>query len=334
MGKYYDINSALSHNCFMNFIIGFRSMGKTYAWKKWRIQRFLKTGEQFIYLRRYRESDLKTSAPKFFDDIIANDEFPDVKLKVEKHDKEFLFMVNGEVAGYGLALSVADSYRSVPFPLVSDMCFDEFIIRQRYLKDEVERFLDLESTVFRDRDNYRLWFLGNAWSMTNPYFLYFNIQKPYGKNVFKPHPDILFQMAEADGIKSVLKKKKINRILEGTDFYSYSVDNEFLLDDETFITKKSGKLMYLCTIIHNNFKFGVWVDINTGNQFVSNDLVSDCKDVFSTTLHSQEPNAMYIKSVKNIGVLPAIKKAVARGCLFYESQKIKNIFFEVLKYIL
>lgn len=72
---WYNPHELLSHNCLFNFVVGNRGAGKTYGVaKKWAIKTFLKTGKQFIYLRRYKtELD---DIPNFFADIIANNEFP------------------------------------------------------------------------------------------------------------------------------------------------------------------------------------------------------------------------------------------------------------------
>ena len=52
---FWDINKSVSRNCLFNFIVGNRGAGKTYGAKKYVINRFLKTGEQFVYIRRYKE---------------------------------------------------------------------------------------------------------------------------------------------------------------------------------------------------------------------------------------------------------------------------------------
>ena len=65
---YWNIKNSLSHNCLFNFIVGDRGVGKTYGCKKWAIEDFLKTGAQFIYLRRYQTELKRTN--KFFDDIL------------------------------------------------------------------------------------------------------------------------------------------------------------------------------------------------------------------------------------------------------------------------
>ena len=48
--------------------------GKTYGASKLVIDRFLKHGEQFAYIRRYKP-ELKKAVPNFFDALNANEEF-------------------------------------------------------------------------------------------------------------------------------------------------------------------------------------------------------------------------------------------------------------------
>ena len=52
---YWDINKSLSYNALFNFIVGNRGAGKTYGSKKYVINRFLKYGEQFVYIRRFKD---------------------------------------------------------------------------------------------------------------------------------------------------------------------------------------------------------------------------------------------------------------------------------------
>ena len=49
---FYDGNRILTHNCLFNFIVGSRGNGKTFWFKKWAIEDFLKNEGQFIYVRR------------------------------------------------------------------------------------------------------------------------------------------------------------------------------------------------------------------------------------------------------------------------------------------
>ena len=65
---YYDYDKISSYNATFNMIITNRGFGKTYGAKKRAINKFLKKGEQFIYVRRYK-SELKKVKDKFFEKI-------------------------------------------------------------------------------------------------------------------------------------------------------------------------------------------------------------------------------------------------------------------------
>lgn len=71
---YYDYNKILSYNALINILIGERGVGKTYGASKLVINKFLKKGEQFAYIRRYKP-ELKKAVPQFFEAIKDNNEF-------------------------------------------------------------------------------------------------------------------------------------------------------------------------------------------------------------------------------------------------------------------
>ena len=51
---YYDFSKLVSYNALLSFVIGERGVGKTFGAKKFVINDFLKNGNQFVYLRRYK----------------------------------------------------------------------------------------------------------------------------------------------------------------------------------------------------------------------------------------------------------------------------------------
>ena len=108
---FYDLSKMQSYNALLNFLLGGRGIGKTYGLKKWAIKDFLKTGKQFIYLRRYK-SELK-DIDKFFNAI--SKEFNDVEFDV----KGRTFYINKKVAGYAVPLSTALTKKSAEYPKVN-----------------------------------------------------------------------------------------------------------------------------------------------------------------------------------------------------------------------
>ena len=81
--------------------------------------------------------------------------------------------------GHFVALSTSLNLKSVPFPDVTLICYDEFVIgggSQQYIKGEVTIFAELMSTVIRKRNDCRVFLLANNISMVNPYFSYFDVR--------------------------------------------------------------------------------------------------------------------------------------------------------------
>ena len=54
MSMWWDLKNTLSYNALFNFVVGSRGCGKTYGFKKWAAEDFIKNGNQFIYIRRYK----------------------------------------------------------------------------------------------------------------------------------------------------------------------------------------------------------------------------------------------------------------------------------------
>ena len=131
---YYDYDKISSYNATINMIITNRGFGKTYGAKKRAINKFLKKGEQFIYLRRYK-SELKKVKDKYFEKV--KQEFPGHEFEI----KGFTAYIDGKVAGYLIPLSTSLSEKSNEYPYVTTIIFDEFLIDNcyiRYLDNEVE----------------------------------------------------------------------------------------------------------------------------------------------------------------------------------------------------
>ena len=102
---YYDYDKISSYNATFNMIITNRGFGKTYGAKKRAINKFLKKGEQFIYVRRYK-SELKKVKDKFFEKI--KKEFEGHKFEI----KGFTAYIDDKVAGYLIPLSTSLSEKS------------------------------------------------------------------------------------------------------------------------------------------------------------------------------------------------------------------------------
>lgn len=324
---YYDISKTLSYNCLFNFIIGNRGGGKTYGFKQWAIRSFIKTGKQFVYVRRYKQELKKIN--KFFDDIRS--EFPDHTLEV----KGMSFVIDGKAAGYALPLSTSKIEKSVPYPEVDKICFDEFILDRgvyHYLPDEVTTFLEMYSTIARMRD-VTCFFMSNAITVTNPYFLYFDISLPYGKTISRSE-DILIQLVQEDEFIEAAKQTRFAKLVKGTAYSDYAFDNKFLRDNKNFISKKTPNSQFYFTFLFNEKEYGVWVDYTAGIMTVSEDVDPCCMLKYSLTNEDHAPNTMFLKSPRKSTFFENFCRQYLLGNVRFESVNIKNICNQVIKWTL
>ena len=333
---YYDYNKVLSYNAFFNFIIGERGVGKTYGWKKFVIKRFLKTGRQFAYIRRYatelEESLGNSKAPKFFEQV--QEEFKGHKFEVVQRRKTWILKIDDKVAGYGLPLSTAAALKSTSYEKVDTIGFDEFIIDTNgvyhYLRNEVESFLDIIETIGRLRNNLRVFFLGNAISSTNPYFMFFDLGLPYGSDI-KTYKDglILVNYIKNEEYREIKKQTKFGRLIDGTDYSKYAIDNEFLRDSPEFIGKKSKKSKFFFIVKYGGSIYGVWLDYGQETMFISKDYDPNCPMVVALSPDDHDSSTLLIR-VRNSSMFSTVIEHYRNGRLMFENQKVKNEFIKII----
>jgi hypothetical protein len=328
---FFDISVPLSYNPLFMFIVGPRGQGKTYGSKKWAIDDFKKTGGQFIYLRRLASEIKQAKINKFFHDIY--DRYPEDQLAVEGRTA----LINGDEAGQFMNLSTAKIDKSVPFPMVNKIIFDEFIIDKgfhHYLPDEVINFLELYETIARMRNNVQVIFLSNAITQTNPYFLYFNIKLPRTKNGISCKNDILIQMINDNEFIEAKKNTRFGKLIAGTQYGDYAIDNKFLRDNEEFISHKTEKSNYYMSFKYKTRVYGVWVDYTEGKMFVSNNVDPYHKALYTLTLDDHSPNTLLIKNLNRSNKFKRFIEAYKMGCVYFENMNIKNVMYEVIKILL
>lgn len=182
--KYYSLDNILEKNADYNVIFGERSNGKTYAALLYGLKRYVKTGEQFAYIRRWREDLRGKRAESLFSNHVANgviEKLTDGKfnevfylsgkwfLSYYDKDKNKRYPDSTPFC-YGFCLSETEHDKSTSFPNVTTIVFDEFLTRRIYLPDEFMLFMNTLSTIIRQRTNVKVFMLGNTVNKFCPYF--------------------------------------------------------------------------------------------------------------------------------------------------------------------
>lgn len=322
---YYNPNKMLSYNRILNFIIGARGIGKSYSMKKYPINRFIKHGEQFIYVRRYKPELKKVG--NYFNDI--SQEFPEHTFKIKGRE----FHIDGKLAGWAIPLSSWQSEKSNAYPNVTTIIFDEFIREKDnsgYLPNEVTSLLNLMDTVFRDRENVRTICLSNAVSVVNPYFLYFGLV-PDIKKRFNANDDIVVEIPDSKDFSEQRRKTKFGKLIDGTEYGEMSLDNEFINDNQVFIEKRSKDSRFQFAVIYNGMTIGIWVDVELGLMYLSHDYDPSSKLIFALSTDDLSENTMMMANWKHNFYLMKMVRAFMKGYLRFDNQVLRNIGYEMFK---
>ena len=171
------------YNLPFNFIISEREAGKSTAiWLDKCYKAFKENGQTSLVIRRKIThitkayiDDIAQIINKFTDDNIvfeyAQSSLKDGICDISINDKRFMRIC---------ALSTdITALKSLVLRNLRYIIFDEFICNQRfgekYLKDEATKFMEVYNTFRRESENLKCYFMGNPYSLYNPYFMFFNV---------------------------------------------------------------------------------------------------------------------------------------------------------------
>lgn len=191
--KYYDPSKILDQGALINFIFGERANGKTYAFLKKIIQDWYESDglKRGAYIRQIAEQLRAAQATQIFAALsdngevsrITNGEWDRVtyrsgKFYLARDDEETMEVVtNPEPFCFAFTVNQSAKYKSSSFPNVYNIVFDEFIpIDGKYLPDEANQFQHIVSTIVREKDNARIFLVGNSTNWSSPYFRLYGVK--------------------------------------------------------------------------------------------------------------------------------------------------------------
>lgn len=187
---YYSLDQIKKEHAHYNLIIGERSNGKTFAVLSEIIKNYYETGKQGAYIRRMSEDFTGKRGATLFDALVDSGGANTVAMLthgywtnvyyygsrwflcnyVEKDNGEFERVTDETPFCYGFALSATEHEKGVAYPNITTICFDEFMTRHGYLRDEFVLFMNTLSTIIRQRDDVTIYMCGNTVNKYCPYF--------------------------------------------------------------------------------------------------------------------------------------------------------------------
>lgn len=183
MFKYYSLKNILKYNATYNVIFGERSNGKTFAVQEYALERFIKNGEQLAVVRRWQDDFTGKRGSAMFDGVVeagvverlSNGEWTGVyyyssRWYLCKYDENHNRITSDEPFAYGFAVTSQEHDKSTSYPNITTVLYDEFMTRKNYVSDEFVLFCNVLSTIIRQRNNVKIFMLGNTVNKFCPYF--------------------------------------------------------------------------------------------------------------------------------------------------------------------
>lgn len=261
--EWYDYRAIKSRNALWSIVSGPRSIGKTYGAKIDHIERAIRTGSQFMWLRR-TVTELSPAKAGFFDSI--SDRYPGFEFRVDGDAGQ----VRKDAGVWRtivrfVALSTASQKKGTEFPDVDAIVYDECFAEpgMRYLVDEVDRLRQLWITVNRNRTTRgrartRVYLLGNAIELDNPYFLEwrFDATREWQKG-HETGGDVILHLVDADKYERRVGESIYGKVL-GTAQIDYASGHYFRPDGGYVVDNRPADSRPFATLVTLDGTFGLW----------------------------------------------------------------------------
>ena len=183
--KYYSLENIKKTGATYNVIFGERSNGKTYSVLLEGLKEYVKHGGQLAIVRRWKEDITGRRASDIFSAINSNNEVAKLtnnkytgityfagKFYLCNYDENGkpIYSLDNDCFAYTFALSETEHNKSISYPNITTILFDEFITKHVYLNDEFVLFMNTISTIVRQRTNVKIYMCGNTVNKFCPYF--------------------------------------------------------------------------------------------------------------------------------------------------------------------
>lgn len=350
---HYNFCKVDSHNKPFNFVISPREPGKsTCAWNKV-YKRFDRTKQPSIAIRRLITDitdiyigDIEKSINKFLPlkkQIKLNFKKGSIKDGVvDVFINDFLFL-------RVIALSNPMSrIKSTVIRNPAFIIFDEFICNlrmgEKYLKNEAFRFKEIYNTYQRECDGYILkcYFLGNPYSLYNPYFADLNINTL----LLKPGAFLVGDIYCIDVYKlrqELIEKLKKNPLYKIDDSYTrYAFDGSAVNDSNILLEPKKPDQYKLKYIFKLNQKYILVYKDNRTREYIGSDpgkywiqCTTTCessKKIYAIDFDNMEQGSILIDVETRI-VFQRLKIAIGRrDCTFetIEASYLTETIFDII----
>lgn len=349
--KFFSLTPILQKECLYNIIFGERSNGKTYAILKYILENYAKHGHQAALVRRWKEDFRGKRGQQMFDALVTDgvvSRLTDGKYtSINYYSGKWYFankdaktdkLINApEPFCFGFALSDVEHDKSTSYPKIKTIFFDEFLTRQFYLPDEFVTFMNVISTIVRQRSDVKIFMAGNTVNQYCPYFTEMGLTHikdmnkgvievyKYGDSKLKvavEYADSISKSGKPSDIYFAFDNPKLSMITGGAwemAMYphlpcKYTPKNIIF----TYFMKFNDELLQ-CEIIHINNTVFTYIHRKT------TPIQDETKDIIFELAYDHRPNHIRNMRTSNLPLSRKIGQFFADNRVFYQDNEVGEI---------
>lgn len=323
-----------------------RSAGKTIYYNRLVLNRFLKKGQKFGLIYRFKY-ELTSIREKFFKDV-STLFFQDYEMKSEQranHTYHELFIKKKSDSneywlscGYAIPLNSADQIKKYAHLLsdIQSFVFDEFQSEtNNYCDMEVKKFISVHQSIARgggEQSRYvPVYMIANPISLLNPYYIEMDISTRLNPDTnFLRGVGWVLEQGFNESASNSQKESAFNRAFSKNEYISYSSDGSYLNDSLTFIEKISGNSRYMCTLKYNSQEYAIREFADLGIMYCDDKPDTTFPLKISVTTQDHEINYVMLK--RNSLFLSSLRYFFERGSFRFKNLQCKEALLKALSY--
>lgn len=184
---YYNVARILATDADYFVIFGKRGNGKTYQIMKHFLECYIKYGVEFIYIRRIKDYLKPSLLGTLFDGLEYNELGENIIKELTNNNYDHVIYYNfkfylayrnekGDSVreqtpfGYAMSVSTYMSTKGSQYPKCDNVLFDEFLDNSTYIDNEFVSFMNLLSTIVRNRSTMKVFMCANSVDRHSIYF--------------------------------------------------------------------------------------------------------------------------------------------------------------------
>lgn len=352
----YDWVKTMSFDADITIVAGGRDIGKTFGWRGAVFNDFVKRGKTFVDVSRFDKA-VPSVMSGYFDKLLDKNylgirdyEFRNVKRTIECRKRSSMKKNPNEwrTFGYFVSLPMFQDIKRGTFTRVRKIGMDEAIIDKEldavhdYWPNEWRLLQNVVDSCSRERgderqgDKPRVYLMGNAVDLMNPYFVACGIRAvpPFGYSWYR-NKTVLLDYIDSDTYKG-FKEMRVNtvagRMMQGTGDAERLIENKFDAGNDDYIARKTPSAKCRHRFLYNGKMIGVWLDMREGYWFISWKW-SDDRSVSTYYITDRDRTVNYLNARLARPLLKELRKCDDLGIVRYSDPGIMAQFREMLRMV-